>query len=98
MQGYGDYGLDNLEFGTTGVTVSQAIISSINDTAYWIPFFGLGIVPGSFNDITRKSIISALVEDIGTIPSHTYGFTAGASYRKSNNMLKLTWSTFIHLF
>ena len=82
MQGYGNYGLDNLEFGTTGVNLPNVIISTINDTAYWVPYFGLGIVPGSFGGTEPRSALSGLVEITGTIPSHSYGFTAGASYRK----------------
>ena len=80
--GYGYYGFDDLTFGTTGVTLPNAIIAQINTTEYWNGFFGLGIVPGSFSSFTATSPISGLVEKVGAIPSHSYGFTAGASYRK----------------
>jgi hypothetical protein len=72
-----------LEFGTTGLSARGSIIGSINTTEYWVGFFGVGIVPGNFTDSTAKSPISHLVEDAGLIPSHSYGFTAGASYRES---------------
>ena len=81
--GYAEYGLDDLEFGTTGVTLSDAIIGSINTTEYWTGVFGLGIVPGNFTNVTPLSAISGLVEKTGAIPSHSYGFTAGAKYRES---------------
>lgn len=85
---YAEYGLDNLEFGTTGVTLPDAIIGSLNTTGrtnttgYLLGQFGVGIVPGDFNGTTPLSAISALVEKLGVIPSHSYGFTAGANYRE----------------
>jgi hypothetical protein len=83
QDGYGQYGLDDLTFGTTGFTIQNAIIASINETEYWIGEFGLGIVPGNFTDVTSLSAISNLVEKEAVIPSHSYGFTAGATYRES---------------
>ena len=80
--GYADYGLDNVTFGSTGVVLPSAIIGSINDTNYWLGYFGLGIVPGNFTNITAISAISGLVEKEGAIPSHSYGYTAGAKYRE----------------
>lgn len=80
--GYGDYGMDTLTFGTTGVSLSNSIVSSIATSEYWLGFFGLGIVPGNFSTFTAISAISGLVETEGAIPSHSYGYTAGANYRK----------------
>ena len=82
QDGYGQYGLDELTFGTTGVTIENAIIASINETEYWIGEFGLGIIPGNFSQVTSLSSISNLVEKKGAIGSHAYGFTAGAKYRE----------------
>jgi hypothetical protein len=79
---YAQYGLDDLTFGTTGVTLQNAIIGSINTTEYWVGMFGLGIVPGNFTNVTPLSAISGLVETDAVIPSHSYGFTAGAKYRE----------------
>jgi hypothetical protein len=79
---YAEYGLDDLTFGTTGVILQNAIIGSINTTEYWVGMFGLGIVPGNFTNVTPLSAISALVEKDAVIPSHSYGFTAGAKYRE----------------
>ena len=62
--------------------MQKAIIGSINTTEYWVGMFGLGIVPGNFTDVTPLSAISGLVEKNGAIPSHSYGFTAGAKYRE----------------
>lgn len=82
VEAYGQYGLDDITFGTTGVTLQDSIVASINTTEYWLGFFGLGIVPGNFTNVTSLSAISGLVEKDGAIPSHSYGFTAGAKYRK----------------
>jgi hypothetical protein len=93
-QGYALYGLDDLTYGSTGVVQSSAIIGQVNDTGLatsfqtWLGFFGLGIVPGNFTDVASLSSISALVEKVAVIPSHSYGYTAGAKYReflKENN-------------
>lgn len=84
--GYADYGLDSLAFSTSGA-ISSAIIGAfngtgpINTTQYLTGMFGLGIIGGSFNHTTPPSALSALVEKEGLIPSHSYGFTAGAFYR-----------------
>jgi len=85
--GYAQYGLDNLTFGTSGVGLPNTIIGafnttgSINATQYLLGFFGLGIVPGSFNNTQVPSALSALLEKEGSIPSHSYGYTAGAKYQ-----------------
>jgi len=85
--GYAQYGLDNLTFGTTGVSLPSTIIGSFNTTGslnatqYLLGFLGVGIVPGSFNNTQIPSALSALVEKEGSIPSHSYGYTAGAKYQ-----------------
>jgi hypothetical protein len=81
--GDGFYGLDDLEFGTTGITLKDTIIGSINTTEYWLGFFGLGDIPGNFTDIEVSPPLSAL-ENQSIIPSNSYGYTAGAIYRKLN--------------
>ena len=79
---YAEYGLDDLTFGTTGVTIPSAIIGSINATEDFVGYFGLGIVPGNFTNVTPLAAISGLVEKEAAIPSHSYAFTAGANYRE----------------
>lgn len=91
--GYAQYGLDNLTFGSTGVDLPGAIIGSINTTGlvnttqYLLGYFGVGVVPGSFGSSLPLSAISGLVEKEDAIPSHSYGFTAGAKYRESSHMV-----------
>lgn len=90
FSGYGGYGLDDVTFGTTGVTLTDTIISTINSTEYWIGFFGVGIVPGNFSTFTATSPISDLVEKEDVIPSHSYGYTAGAKYQLKGEPVSLT--------
>ena len=87
-QGYGDYGLESLTFGSTGVTLPSAIIGvfngsgPINTTSYVTGMFGVGVTQGSYNGVSPLNAISALVETEAAILSHSYGYTAGAIYRK----------------
>lgn len=93
---YAEYGLDNLTFGTTGITIPASIIGafngsgSTNTTSYFNGLFGLGITPGNFTNVTPLSAISALVEQMGIIPSHSYGYTAGANYQLKGVLNSLT--------
>lgn len=86
--GYAQYGLDNLTFGGTGVMIPSAIIGAFNGTgpisgtSYLLGLFGLGVVPGGFNNTSPLSALSALVEEVGVVPSHSWGYTAGAKYRE----------------
>jgi hypothetical protein len=85
--GYADYGLDDLTLGTTDVVLPSSIIGSINTTEYFLGFLGLGIVPSNFTNVLALSVLSALVEKESAIPSHSYGYTAGAGYRESSNSI-----------
>jgi hypothetical protein len=78
------YGLDILEFGASGVSMNKSIIGTINTTTYWLGFLGLGNIPGSFNDAVVPSPIGGLAA-AGSVPSQSYGFTAGAIYRESKS-------------
>ncbi|TVY92692.1 Candidapepsin [Lachnellula willkommii] len=89
-QGYADYGFDQLTFGSTGVTLNSTIIGSINTTEYFLGEFGLGVVPGNFNNVSSLAAISGLVEKNGAIPSHSYGYTAGATYQQKGVPASLT--------
>ncbi|TVY36337.1 hypothetical protein LSUB1_G006371, partial [Lachnellula subtilissima] len=89
-QGYADYGFDQLTFGSTGVTLNSTIIGSINATEYFLGEFGLGVVPGDFNNVSSLAAISGLVEKNGAIPSHSYGYTAGATYQQKGVPASLT--------
>jgi hypothetical protein len=86
----GEYGLDVLEFGSNDLSLPNAVIGAFNDPGVvnssmnLLGYFGLGNTPGAFRNgtLTEISPISMLLEDLGAIPSHSYAYTAGASYRE----------------
>ncbi|KAE8440591.1 hypothetical protein EG329_007049 [Mollisiaceae sp. DMI_Dod_QoI] len=95
-KGYGWYGLDDITFGSSGITVSESVVGSFNGsgplsgTQYMLGFFGLGITISDFNNVNPLPSINALVERNGVIPSHSYGFTAGAKYQQKGEPISLT--------
>lgn len=81
----GTFGSDTLGYGTTGISAKDTIIGAFNSTEFWLGFFGLGISSGTEDGATESyGPISQLVETMSEIPSHSYGYTAGASYRKES--------------
>lgn len=88
--GYGDYGLDVLKFKTTGsnpgeYSFDRQIIGVINDTTHLVGMMGLNVASRSFiNETTYPSLMSTLYDN-GTIPSRSYGYTAGAYHRRLQN-------------
>lgn len=94
--GYGWYGLDDMTLGSTGVTVSQTVIGQFNGsgpltgTQYMLGMFGLGVTTARFANDSPLPLINALVEVNGVIPSHSYGYTAGAKYQQKGELLSLT--------
>lgn len=82
LTSYAEYGLDVLEYSTEGTQVPNSIIGQVTSTANWLGSLGVGIVPGTFNQTTAAGPIGDLANS-ETIPSKSYGYTAGAVYRKS---------------
>lgn len=60
--------------------LAQQVVAAINATDYYTGFLGLGITPGRFKSTVVQSPIAAMVERDAIIPSHSYGYTAGAYY------------------
>ncbi|KAK0672715.1 aspartic peptidase domain-containing protein [Cercophora samala] len=87
MGGNGDYGLETLGFVNTLTSVStlldNTLVAAINDTQYYNGFIGLGVTPGKFGSNVSTPFIPQLAQVYGTIPSHSYGYTAGAYYREN---------------
>ncbi|KAI1763650.1 acid protease [Hypoxylon sp. FL1150] len=84
LGGNGDYGMETVVVYDSvrrwQTSFNKQVVAGINETGYYTGFFGLGITPGRFNDVVAQSPITALVEQSGVIPSHSYGYTAGAYY------------------
>lgn len=79
--GRGYYGLDTIELSDQ-IIVPDQVIAVINSTEYWLGNIGLGAVQTNFTSQAINPFLSSLVENVSLIPSHSYGFTAGAYYRK----------------
>ncbi|KAI5917113.1 aspartic peptidase domain-containing protein [Camillea tinctor] len=83
-EGNGDYAMETVSVQGSAqqgqVSFGKQVVAGINDTSYYTGFFGLGITPGKFQNVVVQSPISTLVEHSGIIPSHSYGYTAGAYY------------------
>ena len=86
VPGNGDFGHDTLAFENTqaqrNLTINSALVAGINYTYYYNGFIGIGTTPGIYDEGEMKPLINQLVEDMQAIPSHSYGYTAGASYSK----------------
>ncbi|KAJ4300208.1 hypothetical protein N0V88_002877 [Collariella sp. IMI 366227] len=87
MGGNGDYGLETLAFVNTltrhTTSVDGALVAALNDTNYYQGYIGVGVTQGKFGSNLTNPFISQLAQTYGTIPSHGYGYTAGAYYRAS---------------
>ncbi|KAL2200682.1 aspartic peptidase domain-containing protein [Corynascus similis CBS 632.67] len=85
MGGNGDYGLETLAFVNRVTSYTSAVdgvlVAAINDTDYYQGYIGVGVTQGRFGTNVTNPFISQLVETYGSIPSHGYGYTAGAYYR-----------------
>ncbi|KAK4165216.1 aspartic peptidase domain-containing protein [Cladorrhinum sp. PSN259] len=84
--GNGDYGLETLAFVNTltsfTTSIENVLVAAINDTNYYQGYIGLGVTQGIFNKTNLTNpFIPQLAQSYGSIPSHSYGYTAGAYYR-----------------
>ena len=82
------YGFDNISLSDS-VSVPSQVVGVINTTEYWLGFFGLGVEPTNFTSADKPTFLDSMVEDMSLIPSHSYGYTAGAYYRKFRPSVKL---------
>lgn len=64
--------------------MKSALIAAINDTDYYQGFLGLGLAQGRFGQNATNPFMTQMVETYGYIPSHSYGYSAGAMYGKSS--------------
>ncbi len=87
VESNGDYGLETLAFVNTltrfTTAIDGALVAAVNSTDYYQGYIGVGVTQGRFGSNLTNPFISQLAETYGTIPSHGYGYTAGAYYRDS---------------
>lgn len=80
FSGIANYGYDNVNFDDQ-VIVPDQIVGVINTTEFWLGFLGLGIEETNFTDVNKQTFLTTLADQT-RIPSRSYGYTAGASYRE----------------
>ncbi|KAK8106210.1 eukaryotic aspartyl protease family protein [Apiospora kogelbergensis] len=84
LAGNGDYAMETVmvydSVRKLQTPLQKQIVAGINDTQYFTGFLGLGITPGKFQDAVVLSPLANMVEQLGVVPSHSYGYTAGAYY------------------
>lgn len=82
----GLYGFDTLgvqESGGNNISLNQQVVVGINTTHFYRGNLGLATRPIIFGDTTTSPGFLQSLKDQNLIPSLSYGYTAGASYRKS---------------
>lgn len=79
--GNGDYGYEDIAL-TEDLVVPSQIVAVINSTDHWLGYMGLGIQETNFTEVNKLSFIGSLVQNQSLIPSHSYGYTAGAYHRQ----------------
>ena len=89
--GRGYYGLDTVELSDQ-IIVPDQIIAVINSTEYWLGYLGLGSGATNFTSQFINPFLDSLIENVSLIPSHSYGFTAGAYYRRVHPLAMWTLS------
>ncbi|OAA81084.1 Peptidase aspartic, catalytic [Akanthomyces lecanii RCEF 1005] len=91
--GNGAYGIDNINawspFTNIAFGMSDVLIAAYNTTDYFNGLFGLGISQGRFKTNIGESALTQAVKTFGWIPSYSYGYTAGASYKNMPGSLTL---------
>lgn len=81
FDGNGVYGFDDIAFNDQ-ISVPSQMIGVINTTDDWLGFFGLGVEPTNFTSADKPTFLDSIVENQSLVPSHSYGYTAGAHYSK----------------
>lgn len=87
---YGYYGLDTIALSDSASEQDQ-IVALLNTTNVWVGELGLGVQQTRLNGSdNRLPLLSSLVQNNSVIPSHSYGYTAGAAYRLKGVPASLT--------
>ncbi|KIX00049.1 uncharacterized protein Z518_10976 [Rhinocladiella mackenziei CBS 650.93] len=88
--GSGYYGLDTVYLDDVYSAPGQ-IVAVVNSTDQWLGSLGLGVQQTRFGGTENYlPLLSSLVENGSLIPSHSYGYTAGAFYRLKSVPASLT--------
>ena len=89
----GTYGYDDLEIQGKGanVSINHQVISAIETKAFFVGNLGLSPYPINFTvgtTVDSSPSLLASLKNENLIPSLSYGYTAGASYRKTTEKIQ----------
>lgn len=85
----GDFGLDTLGVGAPGhgnASLDQQVFAAVATNDFFLGNLGLANRQHTFGDGSQKSGFLSQLNMSNLIPSLSYGYTAGASYRKHQRM------------
>lgn len=88
-----NYGFDTVTLGwqgSSGPSVQHSTIANMAYYEFWLGTFGLNPQPANFTTYTdpQPSFMTQLKRN-NTIPSLSWGYTAGNQYRESINTLRM---------
>ena len=82
----GDYGLDTVGLGveaTTGLTSNQNVVAGVLAEPFYLGH--LGLKRSNATGVNSTASLMTKLKNENMIPSLSYGYTAGALYRKSDS-------------
>lgn len=77
--GVADYGYDSIDIDEES-RVADQVVGIISTVKWYIGSLGLGVSGTNFTDTAKMPFLNSLVHNQSLIPSHSYGYTAGAYY------------------
>jgi hypothetical protein len=81
VAGAADYGLDTVSIANV-ISIPEQFVGVMNTTEFLLGSLGLGVMSSNFTTSEQPTFLSRMVENQSAIPSHSFGYTAGAYYRK----------------
>lgn len=94
------YGLETVGLGLSNATgsprLSSQVVASFAANEYYVGLFGLGDQPTNFStfDNPQPSFLASLKAQ-NLVPSLSWGYTAGAHYRRYSCFMNIFWCTIL---
>ncbi|KAF2743771.1 acid protease [Sporormia fimetaria CBS 119925] len=97
--GNGLYGQDTVGLqlpSLNGPVLEQQIVAAVANKKVFIGVFGLSPVPANFSDFNNpQPVFFKVLKDQNKIPSLSYAYTAGASYKTPQSFASLTLGGYV---
>lgn len=84
FSGVARYGFDTVGLGESNPWLAEQLVGGVATKDFYLGIFGLGPKPAEFTGSPIPSYMKTL-KDRNLIPSLSFGYTAGAYYRKSGS-------------